>query len=64
MGKSTISMAIFNSYVSLAEGMIDDDNSKIVNMNVNGKKKDKLCRLLVNYSYIMLTIILYSPYYQ
>ena len=39
MGKSTISMAIFNSYVSLAEGMIDDDNSKIVNMNVNGKKK-------------------------
>ena len=35
MGKSTISMTIFNSYVSLAEGMIDDDdNSKIINMNV------------------------------
>ena len=39
MGKSTISMTIFNSYVSLADGMIDDDdNSKIINMNVKQKK--------------------------
>ena len=35
MGKSTISMAIFNSYVCLPEGMILDDMSMATVIHVN-----------------------------
>ena len=47
MGKSTISMAIFNSYVKLPEGMLTDESRGSCSMHDKGKGKGKgdgLCR--------------------